>query len=146
MSRPTLPEIFMRTAFELARRSTCERSQVGCIITTADFRQIVAIGYNGGAAGQANECERIDGVIVPGLCGHVHAEENSIIACSHVGPKAIFCTMLPCKMCAKKLVNLQAAKGKIETVYYGQTYRLTDSIDILHAADIETKYFPPTPV
>jgi dCMP deaminase len=141
--RPSFPDIYMRFAADLSRRSTCERSQVGCVITTSDFRQVVAVGFNGGAAGQSNECERIDGVVVPGQCGHIHAEENAIIACAHVGPKVVFCTLLPCKMCAKKLVNLQAAKGKIEAVYYGQTYRLTDSMVILQEAGIEVKYCPP---
>jgi dCMP deaminase len=128
----------MRFAEDLARRSTCERSTagVGAVITTADYRRVVGLGYNGGPAGGRNECKRIDGEIIPGQCGHLHAETNAIINCDHTGPKKVFVTMQPCEMCAIALVNLHASRGPIVEVYYHHPYRLTEGLDVLWSAGI----------
>lgn len=65
MTRPELPDIYMRFALDLARRSTCKRAQVGAVITTADFQQVLAIGYNGNARNAPNTCDTDE----PGACG-----------------------------------------------------------------------------
>ena len=39
--RPSFEEINMRMAMLVAERSTCKRLQVGCIITSTDFRKIL---------------------------------------------------------------------------------------------------------
>lgn len=104
MIRPAFEEVWLTTATVLARRSTCRRLQVGCVIVSADNRQVLAVGYNGGAAGQENDCASLE----PGQCGHLHAEENACIHCAarRDEPKHVYCTDLPCVMCAKRLVNL----------------------------------------
>jgi dCMP deaminase len=129
--RPDFKSIFMDLAFSLARRSTCRRLKVGCVIVRNDFRKVEAIGYNGGAAGQENECESDE----PGKCGHLHAEENAIINGSGVAretAKFLFTTNFPCPMCCKRIVNY----GGIERVYYDNEYRDTGGIDILKRAKI----------
>lgn len=55
--RPDFQEIMMRMAFLVARRSTCLRAQVGTVISSTDFRKIIAMGYNGNASGLPNRCE-----------------------------------------------------------------------------------------
>ena len=65
MDRPTFQEIYMKMAIEMSRRSTCVRLQVGCIITSVDFRRVVSVGYNGNASGLPNECDSE----TPGACG-----------------------------------------------------------------------------
>jgi dCMP deaminase len=128
--RPSFREIYMRMAHEFARRSTCKRLQVGTVITSVDFRKVLAVGYNGNASGLPNECDRED----PGNCGCLHSEENAVINCDapRETPKLVFCTHLPCVMCAKRLINL----GGVRTVYYAQDYRKRDAIDLFARAGI----------
>jgi dCMP deaminase len=131
MARPSFYEIYMRMALLMAERSTCERLQVGAVITTQDFRQVLAVGYNGSAAGQPNGCESL----APGACGHLHAEENAAISCvaHRKEPKIVFCTNLPCEMCAKRLINL----GGVVRVIYFDDYRIRKGADILLAGGIK---------
>jgi deoxycytidylate deaminase len=70
--RPPFEEIYMKMAVEVSRRSTCRRTnsagelmKVGCVITTTDFRKVVALGYNGNASGLPNGCDSEE----PGKCG-----------------------------------------------------------------------------
>lgn len=138
MTRPAFEQICIDLAFSVARRSTClrtsseggRRMQVGCVITTTDFRKVLSWGYNGNASGLPNGCDTTE----PGACGCLHAEENAIINCDapRATQKIVFCTHQPCKMCAKRLVNL----GNVEQVYYREPYRLRDGLDILHAGGI----------
>src|SRR5215467_12094039 len=55
--RIPLEEVYMRMAEELAKRSTCSRSQVGSVIATGDLTQVLGIGYNGNARGLPNACD-----------------------------------------------------------------------------------------
>ncbi len=112
----------MTLAFGMAQRSTCARLRVGTVITTTDYRQVLAVGYNGNATGLANHCDRD----TPGNCGCLHSEENAVINC-HARrnvAKRVFVTHLPCVMCAKRLINL----GGVERVYYSEDYRIRDSV------------------
>ena len=61
----------------IARRSTCTRLDVGTVITTTDYRKVLAVGYNGNASGLPNSCDRDE----PGNCGCLHSEENAVINC-----------------------------------------------------------------
>lgn len=129
--RPSFEEIYMRLAWAMSTRSTCRRLSVGCAITSLDFRQVFAVGYNGNATGLPNDCD----TETPGLCGCIHAEENACINCTapRNEMKVVFCTHLPCKMCAKRLVNL----GGIVRVLYDKDYRLREGLDVLSAAGIK---------
>ena len=131
--RPSFEEIYMRLAWSMSERSTCRRLSVGCAITSWDFRQVLAVGYNGNATKLPNDCDSD----VPGSCGCLRAEENACINCttSRNEPKVVFCTHLPCKMCAKRLVNL----GGVARVFYDQDYRLREGLDVLRAAGIEVQ-------
>ena len=102
--RPSFEEIYIRLALTIAERSTCKRLQVGTVITSSDFRKVLALGYNGNASGLANTCDSD----IPGQCGCLHSEENAIINCDSPREleKFVFVTHLPCFMCAKRLINL----------------------------------------
>jgi dCMP deaminase len=130
-SRPSFASIYMRLAFSLAERSTCRRLKVGTVITSTDFRKVLAVGYNGNASGLPNDCDRDE----PGNCGCLHSEENAVINCDspRYVEKLVFVTHLPCVMCAKRLINL----GNVRTVYYAEAYRLLDSISVLEQGRIE---------
>lgn len=111
-TRPSFETIYMRLARELAARSTCKRGQVGTVITSTDFRKVLAVGYNGNAAGFPNRCDRDE----VGNCGCLHSEENAVINCDspRYVEKLVFVTILPCVMCAKRLINL----GGVRKVYF----------------------------
>lgn len=128
--RPSFFDLYLTMAELLASRSTCKRLQVGCVITSHDHRRVLSVGYNGGAAGLDNDCESTE----PGMCGHLHAEENAAIACTapRGEAKRVYCTDLPCKMCAKRLINL----GGVTDVVFVRDYRVRDSIDLFARAGI----------
>ncbi len=130
MERPSFEKIYMDLAFQLARRSTCSRLNVGTVITSKDYRKVLAVGYNGNASGLANNCDRSE----VGNCGCLHSEENAVINCdSHrFMEKIVFVTHLPCVMCAKRLINL----GGVLKIFYANDYRSRDSVLILEQVGI----------
>ncbi len=131
--RPSFQTIYLQLARTLAARSTCVRLQVGTVITSTDFRKVLAVGYNGNATGLPNRCDRNEA----GNCGCLHSEENAVINCDaprHI-EKIVFVTHLPCVGCAKRLINL----GNVKKIYYGEDYRVRDSVDILRSVGIEVE-------
>lgn len=132
-TRPTFNDIYMRLALSMAERSTCERLNVGCAIVSSDYRQVLAIGYNGSAAGGPNDCDR-HGEEAVGNCGCIHAEMNAVINCraERTVQKIVYCTHLPCVMCSKFLINL----GGVDRVFYHQDYRNRESLEWLERASI----------
>ena len=132
IQRPSFEEIYMRLALSLSERSTCHRLKVGTLITTVDFRKVLAVGYNGNASGLTNGCDRKD---EPGNCGCLHSEENAVINCDsprHI-EKIAFVTHMPCALCAKRLFNL----GQVKKVYYHSEYRTSDACQLLNHVGIE---------
>lgn len=133
MSRSTLNAYLMELATVAAKRTTCIRRGVGCVL--ADSRgRVLSIGYNGVASGQphCNEPQdRSSGSLnslinltvganngFPSACkGHhlpagqdsceaVHAEQNALLQCRN--PQKIdtaYITLSPCKPCLKLLLN-----------------------------------------
>jgi dCMP deaminase len=131
MDRPTFHEIYMNFALDLARRSSCERLKVGCVIVKADYTQVLSIGYNGNAHGLPNKCDSVQ----PGYCGCIHAETNALIKCyspSNV-KKIVYLTHSPCKMCAKNMIQL----GGIKLIVYNQDYRSDEGLQILRNDGIQ---------
>jgi dCMP deaminase len=128
--RPTFEQICMDLAKNLSYRSTCSRLKVGTVITTTDFRKVLSWGYNGNASGLYNKCDTEE----PGNCGCLHSEENAIINCdvNRDVEKYVFITHMPCKMCAKRLINL----GNVKRVYYSESYRDETGINILKDSGI----------
>lgn len=133
--RPSFEEVYIQFAEIIAQRSTCKRLSVGTVITTTDYRKVLAVGYNGNASGLPNTCDRDE----PGNCGCLHSEENAAINCDAPceTKKYVFVTHLPCPTCAKRLINL----GNVEKVIYKNSYRKTDSIDIMESVGIKVSQF-----
>jgi dCMP deaminase len=131
--RPSFQAIYLQLARTLARRSTCKRLQVGTVITSTDFRKVLAVGYNGNATGLPNQCDRDEA----GNCGCLHSEENAVINCDapRFIEKIVFVTHLPCVQCSKRLINL----GNVKAVFYDQEYRLKDSIELLTSVGIRVE-------
>jgi len=98
-----------------ARRSSCLRRAVGAVLVKD--RRLLATGYNGVPSGVTHcdvaGCLR-DRLQVPSgerheLCRGLHAEQNAIIQAAFHGVSirdaVLYCTNLPCIICAKMLIN-----------------------------------------
>ncbi len=102
MSRPTWDEYFKEIVQVTAKRSACERLQVGCILVRDN--RIVAQGYNGFLPGCRHESIVRD--------GHeqatVHAEQNAVADCARRGTSCEGCTAYithyPCVICCRILL------------------------------------------
>ncbi len=134
--RPSFQTIYMQLAHALAARSTCSRLHVGTVITSTDYRKVLAVGYNGNATGLPNCCDRTE----PGNCGCLHSEENAVINCDSPRSmeKHVFVTHLPCVQCSKRLINL----GGVKKVFYCSEYRSSESLKILASVGIEVERMP----
>ncbi|VEN75216.1 Cytidine deaminase [Candidatus Desulfarcum epimagneticum] len=113
--RPSWDKYFMDIAGLVALRSTCMRRSVGAVIVKE--RRILSTGYNG-APTNISHCEK-EGCLrekmgVPSgerheLCRGLHAEQNAIIQAAYHGISIrgaeLFCTTLPCFICAKMIIN-----------------------------------------
>ncbi len=129
--RPTMKEVYMDFARQLAKRSTCQELQVGAVIASKDFEQIYAVGYNGNAKGMRNNC---DGIGWKNSCGCIHAEQNALIKCSVKDKeKVMFITMSPCSMCAKLIIN-----SGFSEIYINKIWKDTTGLLLLSKAGIAT--------
>lgn len=131
MTRPSFDEVYMCLASCLAKRSTCSRTKVGCVIVSVDRQRVLAVGYNGNWRGGPNACDSAE----VGNCGCLHAEDNACIKLDFNDPtqKIIYTTVSPCVACAKRIVN-----AGITEVVYLEEYRRKEGLDILHLAGIPT--------
>lgn len=128
VTRIPLYEVYMRMAEELAKRSTCERLQVGTVITDQRLENVLAIGYNGNARGLPNKCDSA----VPGSCGCIHSEMNALVkAPGNVRDKVVFVSASPCVMCAKLMIN-----SGVTHLFYRKAYRDPTGIEVLRQGDV----------
>jgi dCMP deaminase len=134
--RPTWDEYFMDIAVATARRSTCNRKQVGCVLTK-DHR-ILSTGYGGSIAGQPH-CVDVGCDIDPktgGCIRTVHAEINAILQCARHGVSTLgstaYVTLSPCQACFKALASAGAKR-----IVYLEEYRIPPSAELAKAAGVE---------
>ena len=140
--RPSWENYFMDITNLVAKRSTCTRRAVGAIIVKD--RRILATGYNG-APSHVRHCAETgclrEQMNVPSgerheLCRGIHAEQNAIIQAAYHGASikggTLYCTNLPCSICAKMIINA----GIVEIVYQSG-YADTISKEMLAEAQVE---------
>lgn len=125
---------YMRMARIWAGNSYCKRRQVGALIVKD--KMIISDGYNGTPAGFENVCEGENGLTKPYV---LHAEANAITKIARSGNNSdgatLYVTASPCIECAKLIIQ-----AGIKRVVYAEHYHLTDGIDLLKRAGIETAY------
>lgn len=126
----------------VAKRSTCRRRAVGAILVKE--KRILSTGYNGAPSNIRHcidiGCLREDLGIPSGekheLCRGIHAEQNAIIQAAYHGVAisgaTLFCTNLPCAICAKMIIN-----AGIRKVHYRDGYADTISKEMIDEAGIE---------
>ena len=128
---------YLQMARIWAQNSYCQRRQVGALVVKDGM--IISDGYNGTPSGFENVCEDENNVTKPYV---LHAEANAITKLAHSSNNSdgstIYITASPCIECAKLIIQ-----AGIKRVVYGEQYRLTDGIDLLKRAGIETIYINP---
>lgn len=140
--RPSWETYFMDIAMLVAKRSTCMRRSVGAVIVKD--KRILSTGYNGAPTGvrhcMETGCLREKLNVASGerheLCRGIHAEQNAIIQAAYHGVSvkgaSLYCTNLPCSICAKMIIN-----AGIKNIYYQSGYADQLSSDMLKEAGVE---------
>ncbi len=127
---------YLRMARIWSENSYCQRRKVGALVVKE--KMIISDGYNGTPSGFENVCEDDDGLTKPYV---LHAEANAITKIARSGNNSdgatLYVTDSPCIECAKLIIQ-----AGIRRVVYGKQYRLTDGIELLQRAGIETEYLP----
>jgi len=142
ISRPDWDAYFMDITFLVAKRSTCTRRNVGAVIVKD--KRILATGYNGAPSGIEHcidiGCLREELNIPSGekheLCRGIHAEQNAIVQAAYHGvsikESALYCTNMPCSICAKMIIN-----AGIKNIFYLNGYADKIAERMLLEADVD---------
>lgn len=129
-----------------AKRGTCKRLKVGCILVDANTNRIVSIGYNS-SHHNTPHCISGDCLLVDGHCIRtLHAEQAAIMNLEHKYESLnCFTTHQPCINCYKILVA-----ANVQIIYYINAYEdkgrdlLNKEIGIkmiqIHLMDVENKW------
>ena len=112
-------EYFMQIAEMVAKRSTCNKISVGCLI--AKDKRIIGTGYCGAPSGMKH-CIDVGCYEYAGHCIRtLHAEVNAILQCVEHGVSTkdavVYLTHSPCWHCGLMLIN-----AKINKIYYRKEY------------------------
>jgi len=115
LKRPDWDTYFLELAQLTSQRATCLRRKVGAVIVKN--KHLLSTGYNGAPKGishcDVTGCLREKLKIPSGqrheLCRGLHAEQNAIIQAALYGVSleeaTLYCTTLPCSICAKMIIN-----------------------------------------
>jgi dCMP deaminase len=124
--RITRDELYLRIAHLIALRGTCQRLQVGCVITSKENR-IISTGYNGPLPSDEH-CLKCD--LTKSCTDAVHAEQNAIAYAAKAGisleGSTLYLTHNPCITCAKLIIQ-----SGIKVVKYSNLFRDVSGIEIL---------------
>lgn len=114
-SRPNWDDYFKEIVSVTAKRSSCERLQVGCILVKDN--RIVSQGYNGFMPG----CPHQSIIRDNHEQATVHAEQNAITDCAKRGvscdQSVAYITHFPCIICMRLLIS-----SGIHTIKYIHDY------------------------
>lgn len=142
--RPSWDDYFMEIAHVVAKRSTCLRRHVGCVLVRD--RRLLTTGYNGPPKGLLH-CDKLGGCLraqmgIPSgqrheICRALHAEQNAIIqAAVHgvalTGEVTAYCLNQPCVSCAKMLINCS-----VKRIVYRDEYPDELAQQMLREAGVE---------
>jgi dCMP deaminase len=115
-NRPSWDEYFLGIMEAVAKRATCDRGRVGCVI--ARDKRILATGYAGAPAGTPH-CDEVGHELVDSIdeTGKIskhcvrtaHGEQNAIAHAARNGialdGATLYNRMTPCYICAKMIIN-----------------------------------------
>jgi dCMP deaminase len=118
----------------VAQRSHDSETKVGAVLVNNKSGAILATGYNGFVRG-------VNDAVLPSKRPEkyeyiLHAEQNLISNCARHGISmedcSLFCTLSPCKLCMRMLVNSGITKVIAKTLY-------KDFNEILNMKDIKVE-------
>ena len=119
--RPTWNDYFKEIVQVTAKRSPCNRLNVGCIFVKDN--RIISQGYNGFLSG----CEHRSIVRDNHEQATIHAEQNALCDCAKRGVSSLdsiaYVTHYPCIICTR----LMLASG-IKKIYYINDYKNDDLV------------------
>lgn len=129
---------YLRMAQIWSENSYCTRRKVGALLVKD--KMIISDGYNGTPSGFPNICEDSDNRTLPYV---LHAEANAITKVAKSNNSSdgstLYVTDSPCIECAKLIIQ-----AGIKRVVYSKLYRVTDGLELMQTAGIETVYIPIT--
>ena len=145
LKRPDWDTYFLELAQLASKRSTCLRRKVGAVIVKD--KHLISTGYNGAPKG-ITHCEKVgcirEKMKIPSgqrheLCRGLHAEQNAIIQAALHGVSTdnatLYCTNLPCSICAKMIIN-----AGIKRIVFSGGYSDEMTKDLLSEAKVKVKY------
>ena len=129
---------YLRMAKIWSENSYCTRRKVGALLVKD--KMIISDGYNGTPSGFPNVCEDEENRTFPYV---LHAEANAITKVAKSNNSSdgstLYVTDSPCMECSKLIIQ-----AGIKRVVFSKLYRITDGLDLLRVAGIETVYLPET--
>lgn len=135
-------DYWMTIVFDIAKRSTCLRRQIGALIVKDNI--IVSTGYNGAPRSFSHcldsGCRR-DKLHIPSgekieECIAVHAEQNALLQAGRMAIGGVlYVNCFPCKVCSRLIIN----SGIMRTVISGD-YPDKEGLELLKKAKIEVSY------
>ena len=145
LTRPDWDTYFLELAQLASKRSTCLRRKVGAVIVKDKY--LLSTGYNGAPKG-ITHCEKVgcirEKMKIPSgqrheLCRGLHAEQNAIIQAALHGVSTdnaiLYCTNLPCSICAKMIIN-----AGIKRIVFSGGYPDEMTKDLLSETKVKVKY------
>jgi len=127
--RPTWDEYFMDIMHAVAKRATCNRGRVGCVVVKN--KRILVTGYVGAPKGlphcdevdhDLKEVKHRDGRITKHCQRTVHAEMNAICQAAangiSISGSTVYCSMTPCRVCTMMLINCGVERVICEKRYH----------------------------
>jgi len=132
--RPTKVQNYMDVATTIAQRSHDAETKVGAVLVKNDSGAIIATGFNGFVRGAPDD-------ILPNTRPDkyeyiVHAEQNLICNSAKHGISmnncSLICTLSPCKLCMRMLLNCGITKVIAKDLY-------KDFDEILKMQDIKVE-------
>lgn len=142
-TRPSWDEYFLGIMRMAGARSTCDRGRSGAVIVKD--KRILSTGYVGSPVGTAH-CDDVghemhtvthpDGSQSRHCIRTAHAEQNAIVQAARVGAAlegaTLYCSMTPCYICAKMIVN----SGIVRVVAAKEYHAGTRSKEIFEEAGV----------
>jgi dCMP deaminase len=141
-SRPSWDRYFMDMAVVAARRSTCNRLQVGCVLVLHEH--VIATGFNGAPRGLAH-CSAEACNAANRCTNTVHAEANALAQCAKHGHRVdgstAYVTHLPCDQCCGLLIN-----AGVQEIVYGTPYTPSRAVAMTHAVAVLLRQLTPSEI
>lgn len=131
--RPSKIQNYMDIADVVSKRSHDSETKVGAVLVNNKSGAIIATGFNGFVRG-ANDAQLPNNRPLK-YEFILHAEQNLIANCARHGISmedcALICTMSPCKLCMRLMINCGITKVVTRELY-------KDFQDILDMPDVKT--------